>query len=116
MHFILVLITAVLIATLPAQADPLSGTATVIDGKSIEVAGTRLQLFGIDRQLAICTAGGFDVARILVHTGWALADREQSNRYVVNENKAKAAKRGLWKGTFTPPKQWRDQHEQTKNK
>ncbi len=162
MHFIFLLMTAVLMTALPAQAGSLFGTATVIDGKFIDVAGTRLQLFGIDtpalkqtckrseqgldktipcgklakwalmdlvigakvsciwknksRQLATCTAGGFDVARNLVHTGWALADREQSDSYVVNENEAKAAKRGLWKGTFTPPKQWRELHEQRKNK
>ena len=137
------------LAAVPVQADSLSGTATVIDGKTIEVADKRLRLFGIDapaltqncdwpnktipcgklakwalmdlvigakvrctwkirsRRLAICTAGGFDLSRNLVHTGWALADREQTMKYVVNEKEAKAAKRALWKGTFTPPKVWR---------
>jgi len=146
MKFTFILIVLVLRA-LPVQADNLSGPATVIDGKTIEIAGQRLQLFGIDapnlkqtcrwpekeipcgklakwalmdlvigakvtctwhdksQQLAMCKAGGFDVARNLVHTGWALADREQSMRYSVNEMEARRAKRALWKGTFLPPKQ-----------
>jgi endonuclease YncB( thermonuclease family) len=55
--------------------------------------------------------GGFNITRNLVHTGWALADREQSTRYVVNEAEAKIAKRALWKGTFLPPKQWRAENK-----
>ena len=57
--------------------------------------------------LARCSADGFDIARNMVHTGWALAFRPQSTLYVDTENKAKAARRGLWKGEFTPPWVWR---------
>ncbi len=60
-----------------------------------------------DKFLAICSAGGFDLGRNMVHTGWALADRNQTKRYVATEQEAKAAKRGIWKGTFTPPPIWR---------
>ena len=58
-------------------------------------------------QLARCSAGGFDIARNMVHTGWALAFRPESSLYIDTENKAKAARRGLWKGEFTPPWVWR---------
>lgn len=57
--------------------------------------------------LARCSAGGFDIARNMVHTGWALAFRPESTLYVDTENKAKAARRGLWKGKFTLPWVWR---------
>lgn len=66
------------------------------------MAGTRAGI-----RLARCSADGFDIARNMVHTGWALAFRPESTLYVVTENKAKAARRGLWKGEFTPPWVWR---------
>ena len=43
----------------------------------------------------------------MVHTGWVLAFRPESVAYVETENKAKKAHRGLWKGDFTVPWEWR---------
>jgi endonuclease YncB( thermonuclease family) len=43
----------------------------------------------------------------MVHTGWALAYRRYSKLYVAIEEKAKAAKRGMWRGEFVPPWEWR---------
>jgi hypothetical protein len=39
----------------------------------------------------------------------ALAYRRYSSDYVDEEAAAKAAKRGLWHGTFIPPWEWRAQ-------
>lgn len=50
---------------------------------------------------------GFDINRNMVYTGWALAYRKYSTRYVGVEEKAKAAARGLWRGAFVPPWKWR---------
>lgn len=50
--------------------------------------------------LASCTAGGFSLNENMVHSGWALADRATTDRYVATERKAKAARRGLWRGEF----------------
>ena len=58
-------------------------------------------------RLARCRAGGFDIGANMVHTGWALAFRPESVAYVETENKAKKAHRGLWKGDFTLPWEWR---------
>lgn len=52
---------------------------------------------------ALCEIDGFDVGRNMVHTGWAVADRRVSDVYADTEVKARSAKRGLWKGTFTMP-------------
>jgi len=60
------------------------------------------------RWVAICfDLDGFDIGHNMVHTGWALAYRQYSTDYVGTEDKAKAAKRGMWKGEFVPPWDWR---------
>ena len=43
----------------------------------------------------------------LVYEGMALAYRKYSKRYVPEEDKASAAKRGLWAGEFVAPWDWR---------
>ena len=52
---------------------------------------------------ATCYVDGFDVGRNMVHTGWALADGDSPAGYHATEAAAKAAKRGLWKGSFDLP-------------
>lgn len=61
------------------------------------------------RWIATCSADGFDIGRNMVHTGWALADRRQSTVYVDVGDQARKAGRGLWKGEFVPPWEWRKQ-------
>jgi len=131
----------------------LSGRATVIDGDTIDIAGERVRLHGIDapelgqtfwckgrefdcgamamaalealiadielrcepierdcygRLVAKCfSRSGVDVCRRLVASGWALAFRRYSLDYVPDEIKAKEAFRGLWRGTFDKPWEWR---------
>lgn len=48
------------------------------------------------RAVAICETGNKDIGEALVRSGWALAYRKYSTRYVSAENEAKAAGRGLW--------------------
>jgi endonuclease YncB( thermonuclease family) len=43
----------------------------------------------------------------MVHTGWALAARHYSRRHALTEERAKAARHGLWKGDFSVPRDWR---------
>jgi endonuclease YncB( thermonuclease family) len=62
------------------------------------------------RTLAVCTVDGEEMNAWLVREGWALAYREYSRDYVDEEAAAKAARRGAWRGTFTPPWKWRAQH------
>ena len=50
---------------------------------------------------------GFDINGNMVYTGWALAYRKYSTRYVATEDEARAAGRGLWKGAFVAPWDWR---------
>ena len=135
---------------------PVIGTAWVADGDSIEIAGTRLRLEGIDapeldqacaddkgqswscgrtaarelrshigahkldcrhkgvdrfeRVLAVCLLpDGSDVNAWMVRQGWALAS-SRAGTYQTEEDAAKAARRGIWAGTFVPPREWRRLH------
>ena len=59
------------------------------------------------RIIAVCRHGGRDVNAWLVRGGWALAYRRYTRAYVAEESVAKAARRGLWRGEFVPPWDWR---------
>ena len=130
----------------------LSGRARVIDGDTIEVAGARVRLHGVDapeseqscrarggrwpcgqqatqalsgqidgrtvacehrdqdrygRIVAVCRRGGRDVNGWLVGEGWALAYRRYSRAYVGEESAARAARKGVWRGEFVAPWDWR---------
>jgi len=66
---------------------------------------------GHDGQLlATCRVGGRDLNALMVAEGWALADRRFTDAYVADEEKAKAAHKGLWGLTFVPPWEWRKSH------
>jgi endonuclease YncB( thermonuclease family) len=59
------------------------------------------------RVVAQCSRGGVDLAAEMARSGLAVAYRRYSNAYVDEENEARAARRGVWAGEFTPPDQWR---------
>ncbi len=54
-----------------------------------------------------CFAAGYDLSEGMAYTGWALAERAVSERYVAYELRARDAGRGLWKGNFVAPWDWR---------
>jgi endonuclease YncB( thermonuclease family) len=65
---------------------------------------------GVDqygRIAAVCTADGIDLNAAMVDSGFALAYRQHSLAYVPNEERAKAAKKGLWAGSFETPSDYR---------
>lgn len=59
------------------------------------------------RTIATCTAGGQDVAALMVARGAAVAFTRFSDDYVSQERAAKAARRGLWAGSFQRPEDYR---------
>ena len=149
----LLALTLALLSSL-ALAD-ITGKPRVIDGDTLEIAGDRIRLHGIDapesgqtctadgklwhcgmeaasalafkiargwvtcqggdrdrygRVIAICYAGGVGGPELnawLVSEGWALAYRRYSLDYVDEEAVAQEAHRGIWRGEFVPPWEWR---------
>jgi endonuclease YncB( thermonuclease family) len=64
------------------------------------------------RVLAVCfLPDGSDVNAWMVQQGWALASGF-IKIYRSEEAEAEAAKRGIWAGSFVPPRQWRQRHPQ----
>lgn len=76
-------------------------------------AGVTLRCVGVERDrygrlVAKCfSPNGVDVGRRLVLAGWAVAYRRYSRDYIDAEDKARKARRGMWRGTFTKPWEWR---------
>jgi endonuclease YncB( thermonuclease family) len=58
------------------------------------------------RVLASCTTDGQDIGARIVGAGWAVAEFG----YGVEEGEARAARRGIWSGSFTAPAEWRHNH------
>ena len=56
-----------------------------------------------DRTVSRCTVGSTDITAAMVESGYATAYRQYSSDYVAAETRAKAAKRGIWSGTFETP-------------
>ena len=59
------------------------------------------------RVVAVCTVGGLDLNRWMVAEGWAFAYRRYSRDYVATESRARAARRGIWRGAAVAPWDWR---------
>lgn len=58
------------------------------------------------RVLGYCAAGGVDLNREMVRSGWAIAYGDFDGA----EREARQASRGIWAGAFDSPQEWRRQH------
>jgi endonuclease YncB( thermonuclease family) len=76
-------------------------------------AGVKLRCEAVERDrhgrvVAKCfSPNGVDIGRRLVAAGWALAYRRYSTDYVDAEDQARQARRGIWRGRFVKPWEWR---------
>ena len=59
------------------------------------------------RIVAVCWIGADDLNAWMVWHGWAVAYRRFSTDYVLHEDAAKKARRGIWRGRFIMPWKWR---------
>jgi endonuclease YncB( thermonuclease family) len=59
------------------------------------------------RVVAVCRAGPINLNAWMVSNGWAVAYRRYSTDYVRDEEGAKKAGNGLWRGEFMMPWEWR---------
>ena len=73
--------------------------------EGMSCAGGGTDAFG--RTIGICSAGGVDLNAWLVANGWALAYRQFSGDYVDEEDRARSNRRGIHRGEFVAPWDWR---------
>ncbi|RUU55005.1 thermonuclease family protein, partial [Mesorhizobium sp. M2C.T.Ca.TU.009.01.2.1] len=76
----------------------------LIAGRPVSCSGWQRDRYG--RLLGDCRAGDTDLNRSQVQAGWAVA----FGGFETEEAVARAAKVGIWAGTFEEPQQWRDSH------
>ncbi len=65
---------------------------------------------GLGRIVTVCNLAGFqgpNINAMMVAEGWAFADRKSSSDYVKFENGARRSRKGVWRGTFVLPWEWR---------
>ena len=79
--------------------------ATIIGDHLITCKGDERDRYG--RLIAVCYVGLFRLNALMVTRGWALAYRRYSNEYIHEENDARLHRRGLWRGEFMSPWEWR---------
>lgn len=79
-----------------------------------ELTGRKTSRRTGNRPIIICRVNGKDVAEGLIRGGWALLDERFAKqhpiiarRYRAAQGEAKAARRGVWAGTFVEPWVWR---------
>jgi endonuclease YncB( thermonuclease family) len=60
-----------------------------------------------DPALQICVFGFTDPARVLLESGYALAEASAGPEYAKAEDSARQARMGLWHSRYVPPKDWR---------
>lgn len=60
-----------------------------------------------ERLIAVCTAAGVNINQYMVRSGYAMAYRKYSVRYVTDEEFAVQSGLGLWAGRFDNPWEFR---------
>ena len=83
---------------------------TLIKGGMVQCEERAKDRYG--RSIAVCSAEGVpDLGQALVAQGYAIdLGGATGNPYKDEEAEAKAAKRGIWRGTFERPSDWRQAH------
>jgi endonuclease YncB( thermonuclease family) len=91
--------------TYPCGAQASEALITLLGARPVECTETGRDRY--HRIIAKCRVESTDVGRWMVEHGWAVAYRKYSTAYVDAEERARAAKLGIWAGTFTMPEEWR---------
>jgi endonuclease YncB( thermonuclease family) len=86
-------------------AEATRALASRIGNGDVECAATDTDRYG--RTVAVCRSGGIDLNAWMVAEGWALAFRRYALDYVQQEVAAQDARRGIWRGEFVAPWEWR---------
>ena len=88
--------------------------STLVLKKLISKKDIRCEIINIDRYkryVAECLVNNININKYMVQSGWAIAYRYYSIKFVEDEEIAKKQKLGIWKGTFIEPYLFRKNHK-----
>lgn len=91
--------------------DATNALKALAEGKPVTCAVLTTDRYG--RLVARCRVGGLDLSREMVARGWALAYRRYlrsdaaDSGLIQDESLARAARVGIWRGSFQAPWEWR---------
>lgn len=93
--------------TWPCGTRARSELRRIIGTHPVECRTRTTDRFG--RNIAVCHAGGRDLAEEMVRAGFATATERRgfTNPYQAAEAEARSDKRGIWAGRFESPREWR---------
>ena len=77
----------------------------IVEKGTLKCEGASKDRYG--RTIGTCFIDGENVNSLLVKSGWALAYRQYSKKYVEQEAYAKRNNLGMWRGNFIAPWDWR---------
>lgn len=80
----------------------------LVSGREVACKGLDADRYG--RLVSRCTAGGLELNAEMVRLGWAIAYTRHSTSYRAEEAEARRDRRGIWRGTFDLPEDWREIH------
>ena len=85
----------------------------LVSGRTVDCTGLDADRYG--RLVSRCTVGDLVLNSEMVRLGWAIAYTRHSALYLREEAEARRHKRGIWRGTFDLPEDWRAIHRSDMN-
>jgi endonuclease YncB( thermonuclease family) len=78
----------------------------LLRGKTINCKSLETDRYG--RAVSICWDGKLEINNELVRQGWAIAYFRHATAYAKAQKEARAARRGIWRGRFEMPENYRE--------
>ncbi len=92
----------------PCGRDAQKALADLVRERTISCTVMDVDRYG--RSVSICHDGPLELNREMVRLGWAVAYIRHSGDYLGAQREAKSAKRGIWRGKFDMPEDYRIAH------
>ena len=93
----------------PCGVDATLTLKRLVRGVRVTCRGDETDRYG--RMLASCTAGNIELNAEMVRLGFAVARDQNGLPYLLQQVEAKRAGRGIWRGSFDHPSDWRAAHD-----
>lgn len=93
----------------PCGIDATLTLKRLVRGARVTCRGDETDRYG--RRLASCTVGDIELNAEMVRLGFAVARDQNGLPYLLQQVEARRAARGIWRGKFEHPSDWRATHD-----